>query len=173
MFRASSVPIDGFGGLSLVPSPMFNYTTLEIGSPQHHIVLEKFNADREVAYFRAARSEAVNTGDASTNGGGGFTTNTAKELGDALTLSMKELVENSKYTGSERERTSTLKETVNQFRILLAHRNPTTSEIEPATLSQEFNKIMLSCNRTVAVNDLRTGLADFLDTKRADQPMNV
>eukprot|EP00980_Cylindrotheca_fusiformis_P027280 scaffold19716_cov59-Cylindrotheca_fusiformis.AAC.1 len=140
MFKASSVPVDKFGGvLSLVSSPTINFTTLDIASPHHQEVLKKFNADRKAAYLRVSRAAVI---DRALHQATGQPTDTAQMVGHAVLVdAIKELAENNKMTGAERERSSHQKEVTYSYSILWAHRNKTTNAMEPTTLSKLFTDI--------------------------------
>jgi hypothetical protein len=146
MFKASRIPAAAsFDKLEFVTDPTIAAARLNFGSSEYAFVRKSFDQAREVAYLRV------------------------------FAQSMKEIVENSKMTSSERERKQYRKQSQQdamlQWRILLAHVSANDS-VEPAELSPVFIGILQQENRSVAVKNYRREFSKFLATKRAQDPDN-
>jgi hypothetical protein len=170
MFQADRIPIQAaLPELSFADEPTLSVTLLDFETIEYEAVLKTFKQARELAYLRV--SDSVTIQDLTIGGGNNGGANSSNAVGDTLAQSMKEIVENSKLTGAERERKGSQKDVLLQWSIFLASVSA-DNVIEPAVLSSEFKEILLRHNRSLAVETYRKEYADFLSSKRSQHPNN-
>jgi hypothetical protein len=172
MFRASRLPAGAaFSELQFVPNPTLSVTLLDFHSTEYDAVRKSFQQARELAYLRVSNLEVFPV---SKNDGGNNKNGSAQAVGDAIASSMKDIVENSKMTGAERERKSSQTDAVFQWGILFAHVSDNNLVVEPhaGELSPVFLEILQRQNRSLTVEKYRQEFSDFLATKRVQDPNN-
>jgi hypothetical protein len=172
-----SFPVEAsFDKYHFVTDPGTTVTLLlDFGSVEYEAVRKTFQQAREMAYLRVSNSAPVpvtpNQGGNQVAGFPGGNDN-SHAVGTAIARSMRDIMQESKLTGAERERKGSQTDAIAQWRLLFASGNEDNTSVEPGVLSPVFSELLQRTSKSYMVEGYRKEYSDFLTNRRLKHPYN-